>query len=383
MMRLDLLFRTPRGCCRRKRRVPARGSVRAEIAALQGAAGVLDVAAHGGHRRHVVLLHDDRQAVVQLGQGDALRQGGERCYTWRGRRVAASGAAGTPRPPRRSERTEKDEGENKAAGRGSAHGSFLDEVTRHHRASVTRRVTDLTSSAPGYRPRPVNHTGWIVQGPGTGNQGPGRAPIVRPELLRFACFGGLCHPPYSPTPRGVPDPLSKAAESISSARGPFSGPFAGKMAILLIMATAWYSSFQRPPTGPAIVPVAPPSGEEAAEVGAAAGSRARLSPPLPYAAELERASTQDAVALVAEVLQADLSGASEVSTPQAMRCRCGSSPARLDVKPAEPALCASTLGAGESMAGLRWPPPSAVAATICAARSGSPTADFEPGRRRR
>ena len=103
------------------------------------------------------------------------------------------------------------------------------------------------------------------------------------------------------------------------------------------MATAG-TAVSTPPTGPAIVPVAPPSGEEAAEVRArqqaavlAFGRRADARPSL-------NVLTQDAVALVAEVLQADLSGASEVvDAGNALSLRIVSSP--LDVKPAEPALC--------------------------------------------
>ena len=41
---------------------------RAEVAAFEGAAGVLHVAADRGHGGRVVLLHDDRQAVIQRGQ---------------------------------------------------------------------------------------------------------------------------------------------------------------------------------------------------------------------------------------------------------------------------------------------------------------------------
>ena len=60
--------------------------------------------------------------------------------------------------------------------------------------------------------------------------------------------------------------------------------------------------------------------------------------------------TQDAVALVAEVLQADLSGASEVvEGGDALSLRIVSSP--LDAKPVEPAVCELPLGADESMAG--------------------------------
>ena len=45
-----------------------------QVLALEGAAGVLDEAAHRGHRRRVVLLDDHRQAVGERGQGDLVGQ---------------------------------------------------------------------------------------------------------------------------------------------------------------------------------------------------------------------------------------------------------------------------------------------------------------------
>ena len=44
----------------------------AQLRALVGAAGVLHVAAHRGHRSHVVLLDHHRKAVLKLGEGQVV-----------------------------------------------------------------------------------------------------------------------------------------------------------------------------------------------------------------------------------------------------------------------------------------------------------------------
>ena len=82
---LDLLLAAPLGAAAADDVFQHVAQARAQVAALEGAAGVLHVAADRGHRRHVVLLDDDRQAVVQRGQGDVVPQGADAGIAWRGR----------------------------------------------------------------------------------------------------------------------------------------------------------------------------------------------------------------------------------------------------------------------------------------------------------
>ncbi len=71
---LDLLFAAVRGGAAGNDVLQDVAQSRAQVAALVRTAGILHVAADGGHRRGVVFLDDDRQAVIELGQRDVFRQ---------------------------------------------------------------------------------------------------------------------------------------------------------------------------------------------------------------------------------------------------------------------------------------------------------------------
>ena len=121
---------------------------RAEVAAFEGAAGVLHVAADRGHGGRVVLLHDDRQAVIQRGERHVLGQV-PHAGVLRHRRLHLGRDEGS-RPAGRAGRRQQPSFQGIASFRPGDQGGFLwGSGTQSRSVYLTRRSTPHIPSELG------------------------------------------------------------------------------------------------------------------------------------------------------------------------------------------------------------------------------------------